>query len=477
MKLYIIGSSSQANICLNSEFVSSYHAEILMLDNGDIILTDKSKNGTFVNGSRVQSGKDVSIKRGDTVKFADVQLDWSLIPVYKLDSKVVEVKGVGTHYMNGVILKGQYASRFHATLKKKTDGMWYIEDHSKNGTSVNGNRLSANTDVLLRKRDSITCAGESIANPYAGKQRTGYDTRTKWNVTGAIALVALVVAAVFIYDIYIRPWSPKKINDKYQSAVCIVLTQFRVSLSLGGVEREISGSSEATGFFVSKDGLVITNHHVTAPWDSPEIAYNIQAARQELINLRNTQNSLSTINEAESKPYISVKDYSEIEEKKTIQIFVIPSGKLYNIANAIEATDIKSSSSMDVDLGYFKLVTKLPDGADFIPMRKISKKCNVKVGESITAIGFPRGSSYQKDINNKAIQTSTTTGSVTRVEDEITFNFDAAITSGSSGSPMFNSHGELVGIASDGYAFKGGNFNGGVHAYLIEKLINKEVDL
>ena len=46
MKLLKIGSSSSSNIVLNSEFVSSHHAEILLLDSGEIILEDKnSTNG------------------------------------------------------------------------------------------------------------------------------------------------------------------------------------------------------------------------------------------------------------------------------------------------------------------------------------------------------------------------------------------------------------------------------------------------
>lgn len=482
MKLYIVGSSPQANIRLASEYVSSYHAEILMLDNGDIILTDKSKNGTFVNGNRVQAGKDVSINRGDIVKFADVQLDWSSIPVYKLAGDVREIRGIGTNDLNKIILTGHFASRFHATLKRKTDGKWYLEDHSKNGTSVNGTKITPNTDILLKKSDVITCAGENIANPYSDKMGRGGDgdkrpKRGLYYSLCSILLILLIAGGAGLY-IKFHIWQPKEINQKYCSSVCMILAEYKVTLSLDGMEKSISGSGEATGFFVSKDGMVVTNHHVTAPWDNPEIAEEIQCIKQQLINYRNTKNNLTTISEAEYSDYISVQDFSELTEEKELVLCVIPNGKIYNIANAIEGTNIKSSSSMDVDLGYFQLVTgKLPEGSSFIPEKKISKKSSLKVGENIIAIGFPQGSSYQKDLINKEIQTMTTSGTVTRVEDEITFNFDTAITNGSSGSPMFNSHGELVGIASNGYDFKGGNFNGGVHAYLIEKLINKNVDL
>ena len=49
MKILKIGSGSNCDIRLDSEYVSAYHAELLIMDNGELLLTDKdSKNGTFV---------------------------------------------------------------------------------------------------------------------------------------------------------------------------------------------------------------------------------------------------------------------------------------------------------------------------------------------------------------------------------------------------------------------------------------------
>ena len=88
MKLLKIGSSSSSNIVLNSEFVSSHHAEILLLDSGEIILEDKnSTNGTFVGGKKITPNKEVTIQRGDYVKFADVELQWSRVPALENTSK------------------------------------------------------------------------------------------------------------------------------------------------------------------------------------------------------------------------------------------------------------------------------------------------------------------------------------------------------------------------------------------------------
>ena len=54
MKLIVIGSGNNSHIRLNSQFVSGYHAELLLLDNGEILLTDKgSRNGTYLNDHRL----------------------------------------------------------------------------------------------------------------------------------------------------------------------------------------------------------------------------------------------------------------------------------------------------------------------------------------------------------------------------------------------------------------------------------------
>ena len=75
MKLIRIGSSSSCDIVLHSEFVSGHHAEMILLDNGEIILEDKnSTNGTFVGNKRISPNKEVTVRRGDYIRFADVEL-------------------------------------------------------------------------------------------------------------------------------------------------------------------------------------------------------------------------------------------------------------------------------------------------------------------------------------------------------------------------------------------------------------------
>ena len=177
MKLIVIGSGSGAHLKLNSQFVSGYHAELLLLDNGEILLTDKgSKNGTYLNDQRLQPNKDIPIKRGDVVRFADQTLDWRNVPALPMPdiSKIKEMRGIGTNFRNKHQLQGERVSRFHATLTKKNDKNWYIQDHSKNGTTVNGKAIPSNQDIKLKKGDKILCAGVPVPNPYGEGSAVNY---------------------------------------------------------------------------------------------------------------------------------------------------------------------------------------------------------------------------------------------------------------------------------------------------------------
>ena len=54
MRLLKIGRDAQCNIVINSQVVSGIHAEMTLMNSGDILLEDKnSHNGTFVNGNKL----------------------------------------------------------------------------------------------------------------------------------------------------------------------------------------------------------------------------------------------------------------------------------------------------------------------------------------------------------------------------------------------------------------------------------------
>lgn len=74
MQTILIGRDIICNIVLNDNFVSRRHAEMIISDNGQVMIRDLgSSNGTFVNGNRISESY---LLPGDIVKCASVFLNW-----------------------------------------------------------------------------------------------------------------------------------------------------------------------------------------------------------------------------------------------------------------------------------------------------------------------------------------------------------------------------------------------------------------
>ena len=158
-----IGSLPENDIVFNSKKVSGRHAEIAVLNNGDILLKDKnSTNGTFVNNQPILPGTWVPIRRGDLVRFADSELQWASVPQID-NSKYKRIYGIGknAHY-NDITVNGNTVSDFHATLKVDRQGHAFIEDHSLNGTTVNGRRITSHQDYRIKRNDAVVMGGVPV---------------------------------------------------------------------------------------------------------------------------------------------------------------------------------------------------------------------------------------------------------------------------------------------------------------------------
>ena len=74
MQVFSIGRDANNQIVLNDTFVSRKHAQLIISDNGQVMIKDSgSSNGTFVNGRRIT---ECYLKQDDIVKCASVFLTW-----------------------------------------------------------------------------------------------------------------------------------------------------------------------------------------------------------------------------------------------------------------------------------------------------------------------------------------------------------------------------------------------------------------
>ncbi len=79
MKTFFIGRNPNNHLVLSNGIISGQHAEISVQNDGSLVLTDHSTNGTYVNNQLLHQNS-CSVNYGDTVIFPDgTQLDWNLI--------------------------------------------------------------------------------------------------------------------------------------------------------------------------------------------------------------------------------------------------------------------------------------------------------------------------------------------------------------------------------------------------------------
>lgn len=290
MKLIKIGRSSQCNLVLPSQKVSSLHAEMKLMDNGEIFLTDKqSTNGTFVGGNRIEPDVEVKIQRGDKVVFADTTLSWNSIPdLAKENAKYKKIYNIGKSYDNDIRLTNDFCSRYHAQLRVTKNNKFYIVDvGSKNGTKVNGMLISPNKEHRVKRGDNVMCADEDITEeinkiipslPFA-------------KIGIAAACVAAVIACAIILPPYIEPrhsnTNPLEEAIKKEGASVLrpatvyVRSYFHYIVKIkdcpissdiwdGEMPLNILGENSClmgTAFFVDSLGTMITNRHIAKPWD------------------------------------------------------------------------------------------------------------------------------------------------------------------------------------------------------------------
>lgn len=499
MRLIKIGRDSSCNIVLHSDKVSSLHAELTLLNNGDILLEDKgSRNGTFVMNQQIKPNKPVNVRRGDKISFADVELQWSQIPMPEDNSAYKGLYGVGSHFNNDFQISGATVSRYHATIKQGRDGKMYIVDHSKNGTTVDGIKIQPNTPYRIKRKSNVVCGGVPV-----DLSRLPWPTEI-WKYIGGIAASVLVIAgiaaAIWMIPQRNKEWNSSEIFDRYSTSVVLITGVYHYEVKAGSLDlaklglptkflfingkpQNVSnlpqeviykyGAYNGTGFFISDDGQIVTNLHVVKPWlfnnsiKEFEEWYRLQFAK--IAEERGAALTFMGIGPEGLSAYISQIKVEGVSDG----VFIVPHGRYYSSENAINCTIISAGDDTEKDVALIQsekmeLPNKRCTYVNVVDSMDVSENA-LKVGTKMFTIGFPHGNLLQNLKSEKGIQVSCHAGDITRDSGEFDFQFDAVSAGGASGSPIFNDHGMLIGVLNAGVDKE--NINLGIKAKYVKELL------
>lgn len=199
----MIGRATSCDIVLDSRAVSRRHAEVVRMKNHFYATDLESGNGTFHNGTKLKPHEKSVLKTGDIIRVEEFDIQVTLPPAEtsleeNTDSGIIEIKMIkkvlealdtekipilegisppvegkrvafaediqelviGRDENCSFPIPSHVVSRRHAVLHKKWGGVTVTDLKSKNGTLVNGKKIS---ERLLKDGDTVTLGNISLA--------------------------------------------------------------------------------------------------------------------------------------------------------------------------------------------------------------------------------------------------------------------------------------------------------------------------
>ena len=340
--------------------------------------------------------------------------------------------------------------------------------------------------------------------------------------------IALIVGVLIVVGIIVVPriWakfhkketvclnSQTEIYEKYKDAVVLVKHTYALQISIKGSEPfqiKVEDSSleektiSGTGFFVSEDGKIVTNHHVAEPWnytedknadfsdlkdhiaailpdsidkkdykiyleshwnefydnegeadyseENPPVATTAEVANVDSSSVNTEVNDLISDNKSEEKVVTSQIIYTKLEDieivPKTVEISVALHGSK---DDWLQCKVLKIADGDEVDVAILQLSSEtLPDSvSDIVDLGDAVKDdSSLKPGTNAILIGYPMG--LQLANTRRGIKVQVYEGQINKESDGVSIQYNVTSTHGASGSPVFNECGQLIAINYAGY--------------------------
>jgi len=310
--------------------------------------------------------------------------------------------------------------------------------------------------------------------------------------------------------------SDTKIYNTYKDAVVLIKHKYGYFAKIKGVEIQINEdedtkeeTSYGTGFFVNRNGNIVTNSHVLQPWNSSgeeqeKVNRNIRNLRMKIASILTTDVSeddyesfissnwrSASYNEADGE---DEGDYDESNEEprqeSTGEEFVSSNDtetdtikESTDIAEAIPVKEYVSKDDIEVYVKTIEIEVALHDSeGDWLSceINKISEDANIDLGilqltnhetpqsveniidlgnaveddqslmpgQKAIMIGYPLGMDLAQ--TNSGIKVQLYNGQISKESDGNKIQYSITSTHGASGAPVFNECGYLIAVNFSG---------------------------
>jgi S1-C subfamily serine protease len=408
--------------------VSTHHAEI-RAERGRYLITDHdSTNGTFVNGTRVPAGASHELRDGDVIAFGAEGPRVAVGPPRKADvvSATAPRPAVDTvNAVNAVPPRRPTAERVAIAVAEQTRGLKIAV-----AAALAAFVVIAAAAIWMVRRDAGR-RDAAIARLVASSQQEARDFQARLQGMSDTAatndyarrydslLTAVRVARGATADTAQQALARARQIQQQLTGMGLPAVRDANNAAIVLIASQIGAQGyEATGFSVSPSGLIVTNRHVVS--DSA----GVRASR------------------------ISVK---------------FADTRAWHAAHVV-----RLAVDHDVDLA----LVQVDDAGTYPAVRGIAPAADVPVGTAIATLGFPLGTDAPMEGtgNDLVAKTTMTTGTVSKAIKDL-LQIDAFAGHGSSGSPVLDGQGRVVGVIWGGPTEAAGRIVYAVPADRINELV------
>jgi S1-C subfamily serine protease len=393
--------------------VSGRHAEIHTIQDRYALRDLNSRNGTIVNGMRMEAGASIEIKHGDRLRFGGSGPEATFEVLNPLRTTVPSTE----------VRIAMAVDKQTAGLKRLMVGGLVAVLLVASGVFFQNSRAAARRDAELRR---LLAANDSMKVQLQGPLARSGDTtlmsemqermtmlRVRYDSATTPAARARITAEIQATEQQLRrlvQMDLPTIFARNKSAVAIMMTDF-------GPGKVFSG----TAFGITRDGLLVTNKHNVV---DPETGTR---SRRLAVKFTDTRDWLPA----------RIVSYSETDELALIQM---ERRAEYPVIEGISRGGGESTEGM-----------------------------------AVAIIGYPAGTDTPMEGtgNDFMAKSTLTTGTISKNTSGV-LQIDSFATHGSSGSPVFGSNGRVIGVVFGGDRNAGGRIVYAVPAARLAEFLPEE---